>query len=73
MKNILDNIQSGYSLYNKNYQFIGKTGEFKMMNADRTLRWLQLTNDSKNQWIYGNITRSYKRGFILENLVIKEN
>jgi len=66
MKNILDDIKSGFRLYNPQYEFIGKTGEFKILNIDGSLKWIQLLDNSKYNWVYGNLTRSYKRGFIIE-------
>jgi hypothetical protein len=72
MKNILDNIQAGYRLYDIHYQFIGKTGEFKMLNTDGSIKWKQLIVDTGHIWVHGNIIKSYKRGFIIDNLVIKK-
>jgi hypothetical protein len=73
MKNILDNIQAGYNLYDNLYQFIGKTGEFKILNTDGSIKWKQLIVDDRHIWVYGNITKSYNRGFVIDNLVIKKN
>jgi hypothetical protein len=68
MKNILDDIKIGFTLYNTQYEFIGKTGGYKILNIDGSVKWIQLLDNSKYNWIYGNLTKSYKRGFVIEDL-----
>ena len=73
MKNILNNSKAGLRLYNSQYQLIGHTGEFRVLNEDGSVKWIQLLNNPKYKWIYGELTKSYKRGFIIDNLITRCN
>ena len=72
MINPIDKIKSGYSLYNSNYEYLGKSGEYFILNSDDTVKWIQLLDNSKYLWINGKLSRSYNRGFIITDYKLND-
>ena len=71
--NPIDTIKAGYSLYNSNFEYIGKSGEFHIPNCDGTVKWVQLLDNPEYSWVYGDLSQSYNRGFIVKNCRLTSN
>jgi hypothetical protein len=69
----LADIETKTKLYNSKLEYIGDIGRFRMLDTNNNIEWVNIHNTSKDnsQWINGNITNSYKRGYVIENIIYK--
>ena len=68
----LNNLEEGYSLYDNNFQYLGKSGRFQKLDENGNTKWVQLNDNPKYNWLSGKLTKSYNMGFIIENIVVNE-
>tara|TARA_B100000963_G_scaffold12624_1_gene9731 strand:- start:1564 stop:1803 length:240 start_codon:yes stop_codon:yes gene_type:complete len=73
MINSIEKIKSGYSLYNSSFEYLGKSGEFYIAKTDGEIKWVQLLDNPEYSWIYGTLTKSYNRGFVLKDYKLSKN
>jgi hypothetical protein len=73
MNNLISKLVEGQKLYNSNYEYIGFVGkkEHNIYVDDEKLLFIKLDDNPKFGWVYGKLTRSHYRGFILDDIVYK--
>ena len=68
----LSNIETKTKLYNSKFEYLGDTGRFRMLDENQNTEWINIHNENKSEWIKGDITKSYKRGYVIENIIYKK-
>tara|TARA_B100000925_G_scaffold269736_1_gene231746 strand:- start:39 stop:284 length:246 start_codon:yes stop_codon:yes gene_type:complete len=72
MNDSLNNITEGFCLYNTNFEYLGISGRFQKLDENGNTQWIQLKDNEKYCWLSGKLTKSYKRGFIIEDMILIE-
>ena len=70
----LSNIETNTKLYNSKFEYLGDIGRFRMLDENQNTEWINIhnKNSNKSQWIKGDITHSYKRGYVIKNIIYKK-
>jgi len=69
----LADIDPKTKLYNSKLEYIGDIGRFRMLDNNQNMEWVNIKNELNNKsfWINGDVTNSYKRGYVIENIIYK--